>query len=468
MNGRWRYLDAHVLFAGPVETLSALERDHPVRCIACKTTPRHAFIPLRGARTSRWARVPIPPFPIPPSGWTLQSYVVEPDDLPPRDLLRRVLRARSPLDAPLLGSLDYEARGQVDGVHGSPTPDQAIRMPDATEAEFRTQVAFERIGLLRMERALHRPRGSGVTVVILDSAPDLYRDEPAFDAGLVDVYVEWPHRLPENLAALRPLEEAEEEGCGLTERRRYRVSSSLVARADEMAQYRAHHGVMIASLVRRIAPETNIVLVRLLNGSLGTLTGDLIEAMRWVRHLRRVPHPSGPCPLVYGSLVYNLSLGVDRSQPETVQSCVLLWAADEAARSGAVLVCAAGNLSEGRPENCLEPAAYGHFGDTLSTRTQVIPVAASSYASPERYAWFSNEAHFAAPGEDLILDCGAEVAGARYVRWSGTSFSSALVTGIVALYLSAGLPPHEAKQRLWEDARHPRSWGGVHLVQAGV
>ncbi|MCS7173721.1 MAG: S8/S53 family peptidase [Armatimonadetes bacterium] len=366
-----------------------------------------------------------------------------------------------------MGSLDYEARGQADGVHGSPTPDQAIRMPDATEAEFRTQVAFERIGLLRMERAPHRPRGAGVTVVILDSAPDLQRGEPAFDAALVDVYVEWPHPLPENLPALRSVEEAEEEGCGLSERRRYRAFSPLVADADGMRQYRAHHGLMIAALVRRIAPEANIVLVRLLNGELGTLTGDLIEAMRWVRRLQRVPHPSGAHSLVYGSLVYNLSLGVDRSQPETVQSCVLLWAVDEAARAGAVLVCAAGNLSEGRPENCLEPAAYGHFGDTRSVRTQVIPVAASSYASPERYAWFSNEAHFAAPGEDLILDCGVEVAGSRYVRWSGTSFASALVTGIVALHLSAGLPPYEVKQRLWEEARHPHSWDGVHLVQAG-
>ncbi len=445
--------------------LSALERDHPVRCVACKTTPRHVFVPRRSGRTVHWTQVPIPDLPTPRSSWTTSLTVIEAEDLSPRDLLRRVIRTRSPLDAPLVGSLDYEARGQVDGVHGSPTPDQAIRMPDATEAEFHTQLAFERIGLLRMERTPHRPRGGGVTVVILDSAPDLARGEPPFDPGLVDVYVEWPHRLPEDLAALRPVEEPEEDGCGLRERRRYRVSSPLAAGPDEMARYRAHHGVMIASLVRRIAPEAHIMLVRLLNGSLGTLTGDLIEAMRWVRHLRRVPHPAGPHPLVYGSLVYNLSLGVDRSQPETVQSCVLLWAADELSRAGAVLVCAAGNLSEGRPENCLEPAAYGHFGDTWSARNQVIPVAASSYAAPEGYAWFSNEAHFAAPGEDLILDCGAEVAGTRYVRWSGTSFAAALVTGVVALHLSAGLPPQEVKQRLWEDARHPRSWDGVHLVQ---
>ena len=92
-------------------------------------------------------------------------------------------------------------------------------------------------------------------------------------------------------------------------------------------------------------------------------------------------------------------------------------------------------------------------------------MAATSAAQPGRYAWFSNEAHFGAPGEDLILDCGAVVAGSRYVRWSGTSFAAGLVTGVVAVLLSTGLSPEMVKARLWERATRPSRWDGVHAVR---
>ncbi len=466
MRDPWRYLDAHVLLAGPVSLLEELERDHPIRCVLTKRTPHEVFVTHRTSRTTRWEAVRVPQAPLSPRRVVFRSFVVEDPGLAPRAFLRLLSRVRSPLSEPVVGSLDYEVRGQQEGVHGSPTPQTALTLPGCTEAEYRHQVAFDRIGLLRAERLRHRPQGEGVTVVILDAAPDLRAGTPPFDPELVDVYAEWPHLLPSDLSALVPLEEPEEE-CAVPEllRTRYRVASPFAVDEDGMRTYRACHGLMVSALVRRIAPLANIVLVRLLNADLRQLTGDLIEAMRWVDSLRAVRHPRTGRPLVYGSVVYNLSLGVGRSQPETVQACVLLWAVDLLARSGAVFVCAAGNLSAGRPENCLEPAAYGQYGDTLAARHLVIPVAAASYAAPERYAWFSNEAHFAAPGEDLILDCGMAVRGSRYVRWSGTSFAAALVTGIVALHLSAGLLPYEVKQRLWEDARHPRLWDGVHLVQ---
>jgi subtilisin family serine protease len=301
--------------------------------------------------------------------------------------------------------------------------------------------------------------------VIFDSAPDLQQDIPPIDPAVIDVWAEWP-RMPERFPLLESVRLPDEEPeCGIVQRRRLTTASALAADDNHMAVYRAHHGPMIASLVRQVAPAAGIVLVRVLNGALGALTYELIEAMRWVARLRSVTNPHTARPLVAGSLIYNLSLGLNRSQPETVQSCVLLAAADELARRGAVLVCAAGNLSEGRPENCLEPAAYGYFGDTLAVRTQVVPVAAASVASPERYAWFSNESHFAAPGEDLVLDCGRSLFGSRYVRWSGTSFAAPLVAGAAALALSAGLPATDVKQRLWEGVRPPSRWDGVNLLQ---
>jgi hypothetical protein len=375
-----------------------------------------------------------------------------------------------------LSALDYEVRGQDfrEGLHGGPTPDRAIRLEAATEEDFLRQAAFERIGLTARRARRGEPRGEGVTVVIFDSAPDLQQDIPPIDPAVIDVWAEWP-RMPESFPLLEPARAVptgrqvadEEPECGIILRRRLATASALAADDQQMAGYRAHHGPMIASLVRRVAPGASIVLVRVLNGVLGALSYELIEAMRWVDRLRqaRAANPRTGRPLVAGSLVYNLSLGLGRSQPETVQSCVLLAAADELARRGAVLVCAAGNSSEGRPENCLEPAAYGYFGDTFAARTQVIPVAAASYAAPEQYAWFSNESHFAAPGEDLVLDCGRPLFGSRYVRWSGTSFAAPLVAGAAALWLSAGLPGADVKQRLWDSARRPSRWDGVNLLQ---
>jgi hypothetical protein len=365
-------------------------------------------------------------------------------------------------------SLDFEVRGQAEVAHGSPTPDRAIRAPEARAEDFHAQPAFARVGLLDYERLAFRPRGEGVTVVILDSGPGLGPDGlPCLEAGCVDVYVQWPHHVPEALPVWSPLPEPTGQGCGLEERWRPQAWSPLLATEDQMHAYRAHHGAMVASLVRRVAPGARLVLVALLNRQLGTATYELAEALRWVYELTAagLRHPDTRAPLLSRPVVYNLSLGVDRSQPETVQSCALLAVVDELARQRALLVCAAGNLSEGRPENCLEPAAYGHFGDTLASQTQVVPVAATSAAQPDRYAWFSNEAHFGAPGEDLLLDCGAVVAGSRYVRWSGSSFAAGLVTGVVAVLLSTGLPPELVKARLWEQALRPTRWDGVHAVR---
>ena len=461
MRRAWRYLRGHLLLAAPQDLLAEVERSHPLRCLEPCPVPREADVARGTGRGRRWEAVRLPP-PAPPPGalWVRRAVAEGAEEAELVAHLARSGRA-------VYGSLDLEVLGQLEVSHGSPTPDAAIRLPGADQAAFRAQPALAELGLWEADRAPWRPRGEGVTVVILDSGPEAGRAGPPFDPELVDVYVEWPQRLPEGLPVLAEIPEPDGSECGVVDRRRPVVWSPLLATDEQMRAYRAHHGVMVASLVRLVAPRAQIVLVRVLNGALGAATYEVVEAMRWVGALARspVPHPDTGRPLVSAPLVYNLSLGVDRSQPETVQSCVLLLAVDELARQRALMVCAAGNLSQGRPENCLEPAAYGQFGDTLAAQTQVVPVAATSAAQPDRYAWFSNEAHFGAPGEDLVLDCGTEVAGSRYLRWSGTSFAAALVSGVLAVWLSTGLPPESAKARLWERARRPSRWDGVHAVR---
>lgn len=478
MNRSQNCLAGHVLLYGAADALDALERRRRIRCAPIPSPPREVFVSNRGGTALQWDRVAVPPPGPDTERLAVRRFVIE-GRLSVREFLRslhrRTLGTHRPLPA-VLSALDYEVRGQDfrEGLHGGPTPDRAIRLEGATEEDFVGQAAFDRIGLTARRARRHEPQGQGVTVVIFDSAPDLEQGAPPIDPAMADVWAEWP-RTPERFPLLVPAEHGSQTGeepeCGIVLRRRLTTTAGLAADDTQMEKYRAHHGPMIASLVRQVAPAASIVLVRVLNGALSALTYELIEAMRWVEHLRSVTNPRTGRPLVAGSLVYNLSMGLDRSQPETVQSCVLLAAADELARRGAVLICAAGNQSEGRPENCLEPAAYGYFGDTLAVRTQVIPVAAASYlpaqagAGPDQYAWFSNESHFAAPGEDLVLDCGRSLFGSRYVRWSGTSFAAPLVAGAAALWLSAGLPAADVKQRLWDTARRPSHWDGVDLLQ---
>lgn len=462
--GRWSHLRGHLVVACPEPALDPLERAHPVRCLVPSPRPQLAFVSRRWGSGWRWEATPLRPARR-PAPWyrAVRRLVVEVDE-DARSAARRLCAAAPSAYA----SLDFQVRGQAEVAHGSPTPSSAIRAPEADESDFAQQPAFERIGLVEYERARVRPRGEGVTVVILDSGPGLGPDGlPRLEPGSVDVYVEWPQQVPPDLPVWTELPGPDPEPCGLAERWHARPWSPLLATDDQMRAYRAHHGAMVASLVRRVAPGARVVLVGLLNPELVTATYELVEAMRWAYELVGSPlhHPDTRTPLVGFPLVYNLSLGVDRSQPETVQACALLAAVDELARQRAVLVCAAGNLSEGRPENCLEPAAYGQFGDTLASQTQVIPVAATAAAQADRYAWFSNEAHFGAPGEDLLLDCGAVVAGSRYVRWSGTSFAAGLATGVVAVLLSTGLPPELVKARLWERAVRPSRWDGVHAVR---
>jgi len=384
--------------------------------------PLEGFASVRTPSGARWVRISIPP--PPPVGLEVRCACC-PDPLPTPLLPFR--------DAGVWGSEDCEVAGQQEGVHGSAFPACPLPAPWASEEDFRGQAAFRRIGLVEAERRMRLPVGEGVSVVILDSGPE---GLPDFDPHLVDLCIPWP--LP-----------AKASGGG--------------------EGIRSLHGVMIAGIIRRIAPRASIVLVRVLGpGLLGRLS-DLASALLWVERLRRssFPNPAGGEPLIRPLLVFCLGLGLQRPTGEELHGA-LLAAVDEVARPGAVLCCAAGHRALGGPPHLLEPALYGAVGLTPACWAQVVPVAATSSAVPDRFAPASREAPFAAPGADLLLDCGLEAPGwGRYVLWGGTSFSAAMAAGIAALHLSAGVGPGEVKRRLWEDAARPRLWDGAHLLRVG-
>jgi subtilisin family serine protease len=169
-----------------------------------------------------------------------------------------------------------------------------------------------------------------------------------------------------------------------------------------------------------------------------------------------------------GAKVINMSFGADEDSL-TIRAAI----AEAHDRYGVVIVAAAGN--EGKSSIAF-PARD----------EQVIAVAASDHKNPDNKASFSNwgpQVTVAVPGVDIASTlptkfCGPGwscVSGQPYALGSGTSFSSPMVAGAVALILSKGPPmsPDAVKNRLVSTAVDLpdgpyTSWDGAGRLQADL
>jgi hypothetical protein len=133
----------------------------------------------------------------------------------------------------------------------------------------------------------------------------------------------------------------------------------------------------------------------------------------------------------HGAQVINISLG------GYDDSALLRSAIDYAVSKGALVVAAAGNENF---DQLAYPAAL----------EGVISV--GSVDKNQRQAWFSNSGKgldFTAPGVGLPVAWDTD----KMANASGTSQSAAIVSGVVATYLSWGVPPSEIQRRLMSTAR---------------
>jgi subtilisin family serine protease len=234
------------------------------------------------------------------------------------------------------------------------------------------------------------------------------------------------------------------------------------------AKVHKYHGVIVASLVRHLAPASTIVAARVLDDQGKGWSTTLIQGILWALGHRKNKTVINGRRLIHDKLILNMSMGLPRTQAEEAEAICLLHTLNATARAASLAVAAAGNDSWHKPENPVEPAAYGFFADTRATASQVIAVAGTNRLA--EYAFFSNEAHIAAPCRQIIGDTGPDSQiqqkyGSSTVRWSGTSFATPQISGLAALLWGSGrVPPHHIKQHIWRTAHLPQRWNGVREI----
>jgi subtilisin family serine protease len=303
----------------------------------------------------------------------------------------------------------------------------------ADPADFMRQWAFRVI-----ELTASRYNGEGVRVGIFDSSP--------FSGLTPDVAV---HKV----LAIPDMPADSSGGFGLDVL--HPTPSAAPAPSKKTASDVRNHGLFVAGLVHALAPESQVRLVRVLEND---NRGDLFTLMKAIFNFLKDNLGQAPA-----GQVINLSLGV-RLPPEEAKfglpaAILSLQYLMNAARClGAVVAAAAGNDSAASPlpDPPNLPAGWNTGLGVAATNPE------------NQRACFSNQGRLAAPGGDgrggketggdcqprntdcQDANCPMAVIGpilqppytddnnTAYIFWSGSSFSTPLVSGLAALTWQAG------------------------------
>jgi hypothetical protein len=329
----------------------------------------------------------------------------------------------------------WDPEGSPWDPEGSILPGGQPKKPpqDAQPEWFMRQWAFKNIDLTDYYTNL---TGAGIRVGVFDTSPF---DLPLGGSALETVdWVQQP--APLDLQVSHP-----------------RAAATLKPSRKPWVDVR-NHGLFISGLIHALAPACQIHLVRVLEND---NRGDLYTLVREMFNFMRLTNTSADGKV--GTLM-NLSLGI-RVPPEEAnfklpqEVLALYYLLEVASCLNIVVVSAAGN--ESSPAGALDPNLPARWNP------KVIGVAASN--DRNQRACFSNRGMITAPGGDGgqpdtssdrggdkactpmnqacdSPDCGFGVIGpvrenpARtgFIFWSGSSFSTPLVSGLAALVLQAG------------------------------
>lgn len=161
------------------------------------------------------------------------------------------------------------------------------------------------------------------------------------------------------------------------------------------------HGTMTAGLIHLVAPKANILPLKAFSSDGTGYLSNIIAALYYAQQ--------------HGANVVNMSFDL------SVPSVALSNTVSHLNQSGVILVAAAGN--ENTSTRVYPAALNGHVVGVASTTDYDARSSFSNYGSAD--VWI------AAPGENII----STYPGATYASSSGTSFSSPIVAGTVALCL---------------------------------
>jgi serine protease AprX len=306
-------------------------------------------------------------------------------------------------------------------------------------------------------------KGAGVTIAVVDSGVALHPDIQNLTAA-VDFTLPGPPLQGGGNPQTSPALSVDPNGHGT------HVAGILVGNGSHSPDGR----------MAGVAPQANLVSVRVLDGAGRGLTSDVLGGLQWILANKDQ----------YGIRVVNLSLGHPIYEPAEIDP--LVQAVDALWDAGVVVVCSAGNggrdgyVTVTSPCNSRKVITVGATNahhtadisdDTITTYSSRGPTALDLVAKPDLVAPGNRIVSLRSPGSHFdLLFPGRRVAAdplrplvAEYYEMSGTSMASPIVAGTAALMLEQdpSLNPGTVKARLMLSARKPAS-GDPLVTGAGL
>jgi hypothetical protein len=210
------------------------------------------------------------------------------------------------------------------------------------------------------------------------------------------------------------------------------------------------HGTHVAGIIDLVAPQAEIMPLRVLNREGYGTTFHIAEAIAYAEE--------------NGTDVINLSLGTPS------WSMLLREEVDKAIRDGVVVVAAAGNYNSMQPQY---PASNGPPPLSVASKTDGL-LAVTSVSAAEKKSDFANYGTWVdivAPGEEIL----STYPVSKYAYWSGTSMATPFVAGEAALIHSVegSLDPGGVEERIrfgarCVDQKNKGYWGMLGAGHADV